>query len=237
MNLYVLFVIIALFSFGITFLALDNIFIALGVMVLFALIGTLIFVPMITKHKNKVKRFHECYHFINNFVIALSIKKSIAGSLESVVNSMPTEFIEMYEGLEYMSDNEKINYLSTHFSFHIYRLFIQILELWEEEGGDILEMSKYLIAEARNSEEYITKSDSLSSHKYVEITVLWGFCLAIVVVLRFVLKDFFASVKHNVIYIVSIVLLMMLVLFSIYLLLSKGTDLKIKGYSENEKNV
>ena len=230
MSLYIPFLIFSLLAFVVSYLASDNLYISAGVFLLFLFIGFLVFIPMLKKYKTKINKFHECYHFINNFVIALSIKKSIAGSLESTVSSMPTEFVDMYEGLENLNNNEKLNYLSTYFPFHIYHLFSQIIDLWEEQGGDILQMSKYLIAEARNNEEYINKSESLATHKYVEIGILWGFCLLIVVILRFVLKDFFNSIKSQLIYIISIASLMVFVLLSIFLLLKRGTDLKIKGY-------
>ena len=225
----ILFIIISLIAFGVTYLSLDNIFYSLGIMAAYLLVGIFVFAPLISKYRIKVQKFHECYHFINNFIIALSIKKTISGSLETTVNSMPNEFIDLYEGLENMTDRDKISYLATYFPFHIYRLFTQIVDLFEEEGGDILKMSKYLLSELRNNEEYINKADSLSSHKYVEIGILWGFCLVIVVILRFVLKDFYLSIKNQILFIASICGVMLFVLFSIYLLLLRGTNLKIKG--------
>lgn len=229
------FLVVSLIVGVITYIALDNIMIAAIVLATYVLASMFIFVPMLNKHSIKVKRYHECYHFINNFVIALSIKKSIGGSLETTVNSMPNEFIELYESLENMTDKEKLNYLSSYFYFYVYQLFLQIINLWEEQGGDILQMSKYLIGEVRNNEEYITKSDAMAAHKYVEISILWGFSLLIIVILRFSLKDFYQSIKGKALFVVSICLTMFFVLMTIYLLTSKGTNLKLKG-NGNEKN-
>ena len=134
-----------------------------------------------------------------------------------------------------MSDDEKLKYLSTYFSFYVYQLFLQIVELWEENGGDIIRMSKYLISEVRSNEEYITKTESMSNSKYVEIGILWGFCALIVVILRFSLKEFYDRIKVQILYIAAILGLFLFILFSIYLLIRKATDLKLKGYSENEK--
>ena len=234
-NKYILFTLLGIIAGAITYLALDNIFIALGIIVIYLIIGILIFVPSLKRHDIKVRKFHECYHFINNFIIALSIKKSIKGSLESTVASMPTEFIDIYGGLENMSDDDRLHYLTSYFPFYVYRLFLQIISVWEEEGGDILQMSKYLITETRNNEEYISRSDTMSRHKYVEISILWGFCAAIVIVLRFALKDFYVYIKEQLIFVISVVGLMLFILFSIYLLIQKGTKLHIKGVSEDEK--
>ena len=220
----------------VSYIALENIIISGGILVVYIIFSLLIISPMLKKHAIKIRKFHECYHFINNYVISLSIKKSIAGALESTVNSMPTQFIDIYEGLENMGNIDKLNYLSSYFSFHAYQLFLQILAIWQEEGGDILQMSKYLINEIRCNEEYITKTESMSVHKYVEIGILWSFCLLIIIVLRFALKDFYMYIKGQLIYLISMVILFLFILFTIFLLVQKGTDLKIKGYKDNEKN-
>ena len=220
----------------VSYIALENIIISGGILVVYIIFSLLIISPMLKKHAIKIRKFHECYHFINNYVISLSIKKSIAGALESTVNSMPTQFIDIYEGLENMGNIDKLNYLSSYFSFHAYQLFLQILAIWQEEGGDILQMSKYLINEIRCNEEYITKTESMSVHKYVEIGILWSFCLLIIIVLRFALKDFYMYIKGQFIYLISMVILFLFILFTIFLLVQKGTNLKIKGYKDNEKN-
>ena len=220
----------------VSYIALENIIISGGILIVYIIFSLLIISPMLKKHAIKIRKFHECYHFINNYVISLSIKKSIAGALESTVNSMPTQFIDIYEGLENMGNIDKLNYLSSYFSFHAYQLFLQILAIWQEEGGDILQMSKYLINEIRCNEEYITKTESMSVHKYVEIGILWSFCLLIIIVLRFALKDFYMYIKGQFIYLISMVILFLFILFTIFLLVQKGTDLKIKGYKDNEKN-
>ena len=220
----------------VSYIALENIIISGGILIVYIIFSLLIISPMLKKHAIKIRKFHECYHFINNYVISLSIKKSIAGALESTVNSMPTQFIDIYEGLENMGNIDKLNYLSSYFSFHAYQLFLQILAIWQEEGGDILQMSKYLINEIRCNEEYITKTESMSVHKYVEIGILWSFCLLIIIVLRFALKDFYMYIKGQLIYLISMVILFLFILFAIFLLVQKGTDLKIKGYKDNEKN-
>ena len=220
----------------VSYIALENIIISGGILIVYIIFSLLIISPMLKKHAIKIRKFHECYHFINNYVISLSIKKSIAGALESTVNSMPTQFIDIYEGLENMGNIDKLNYLSSYFSFHAYQLFLQILAIWQEEGGDILQMSKYLINEIRCNEEYITKTESMSVHKYVEIGILWSFCLLIIIVLRFALKDFYMYIKGQLIYLISMVILFLFILFTIFLLIQKGTNLKIKGYKDNEKN-
>ena len=217
------------------FIALENFFVLLGILLLYMAVSLLVLMPMLKKYEIKLTRFHECYHFINNFIISLSIKKSISGALETTVNSMPPEFVDQYNSLENMSDDEKLNYLSTYFTFNVYQLFLQILTVWQDEGGDIIVMSKYLTTEIRNNEEYLSKCETLTKRKYVEIGVLWMLCLAILIFLRFALKDFYSKIKGQLVFIISISLLAVFILFSIYLLIKKATTVAIKGDNKNEK--
>lgn len=232
-----IFIIISLVVAVISFIVLENIFISVGILLAYLLISLILLIPTLRKYDTKITKYHECYHFINNLIISLSIKKSILGALQTTVNSMPSEFVDMFNSIEKMSEIEKLEYLSTYFYFYDYQLFLQIISLWEEQGGDIIAMSKYLTGEIRNNEEYITKCETLSKRKYVEIGVLWLLSLSILVFLRFALKDFYNKIKGQLLFIVSISIIMLFILFSIYLLIKKGTLLAIKGYQNNEKDI
>lgn len=233
-KLYV-FIFISLVIGIITYLALENIFIAIAIFAVYLLITTLLLLPKFKKYDETKNRYHECYHFINNFIITLSIKKSLSGALETTVGSMNSEFIDMFNGLENMSENEKLNYLSTYFQFSDYSLFLEIIDIWLEEGGDIISMSKYLISNIRHNEEYLIKSESISKRKYVEIAILWAISLSIIVVLRFALSEFYGKVKGQILYIASISLILAFALLTIVLLVQKGTSLNLKGNSNHEK--
>lgn len=231
-----IFAFISIFAGVTTYIATENIFISIGVLAVYLAVSVFLLIPKIKKYEIEKARFHECYHFINNFVISLSIKKSLSGALETTVGSMPGEFVEMINGVENMSENEKLEYLSSYFVFHDYHLFLQIVMLWLEQGGDIIAMSKYLSNEIRSNEEYLNKVDSISKRKYFEIGVLWVITLAIVIFLRFSLKDFYDKIKGQLIYLVSMSLVILFALFTIFLLICRGTSLNLKGEHINEKN-
>ncbi len=232
---FVLFLLLSLVCGVISYISLSNIFVSLGIIAVYLIVSIVLINPLIKQYEIKSKRYHENYHFINNFIIALSIKKSIKGALESTLGSMPSEFNEMIEGIENMNDHEKINYLSTYFTFYSYRLFLQIIDFWEEEGGDILEMSKFLLDDIRHEEEYISKSSTLFTRKVGELISMWGICLLILVVLRFSLKEFYLNIQTQPLFLIAICALFAFLLFTIYLLIYKGTSLKIKGVRKNEK--
>ncbi len=232
----IVFTLISIFA-GVTcYIATENIFIAIGEFVVFLTVSIFLLSPKIKKYSVEKNKFRECYHFINNFIISLSIKKSIAGALETTSSSMNPEFLEMYGSLENMSENEKLDYLASYFSFHDYYLFLQIINLWQEQGGDIIAMSKYLSNNLRNNEEYLTKVDGITKRKYYEIGVLWIITLAIIIFLRFALKDFYLKIKTQVVFLIAMSTIILFALLTMYLLVSRGTHLDLKGNRQDEKN-
>lgn len=230
-----IFVFISLAVGIVAYIALENIFIPIAVFALYLLSMFFVVIPRLNKYNLVKTRYHECYHFINNFIISLSIKKSISGALETTVGSMNSEFVDMFNGVEARTENDKLEYLSSYFEFYDYSLFLQIIFIWQEEGGDIITMSKYLISNIRHNEEYLTKTETISKRKYVEIGILWTISLSIIVVLRFALNDFYTKVKGQVLYIAAITIILAFALFTIIMLVQKGTSLKLKGTANHEK--
>ena len=234
-NRITLFIIISLVIGAISYVALENIIIAVSIFAIYLLVSILVIDPRLKKYSFMKNRYHECYHFINNFIISLSIKKSITGALETTVGSMNPEFVDLFNGLENMSENEKLEYLSSYFEFYDYSLFLQVIYIWQEEGGDIIQMSKYLIGNVRHNEEYISKSDTIAKRRYVEIGILWTIALAIVVILRFALNDFYIRVKGQLLYIIALSMVFAFALVTMYMLVYRGTSLNLKGNANHEK--
>ena len=235
-KLIILFIVISFSVAVVMYVGSDNYYLSGGVLVTFLLFSFLFFVPKLLKYRRVNDRFHECYHFINNFIISLSIKKAIKPAFENTCLSMSNSFKEMIDNLKDLNDDEKIRYLNgTYFPFHVYRLFIEIVGLYEEQGGDILEMSKYLLQECRLIEEYLISTMSFGNKKCLDFAVLWSISLAILILLRFTLTEFYIYVKNQLFFLIGLGGLSLFVILSTYLLIYKCTKIEIKGYSENEK--
>lgn len=236
MNRYiVIFLIISLGLGSVLFIATDNIILSVGVFAVSIIFSILVCVPKLKKFNKVIERYHECYHFINNYLISLSIKKSISGALENTTMSMGANFNTIYEKMEDMNEIDKIKNLESYFPFYSYTLFLQIIDLWQEEGGDILQMSNYLFSEIRYEEEYVTNITSLARRKYIECGTLWIICTSILILLRFSLNDFYDRIKSQSLFLICLAILAAFILVSIYLLIDKGTTIELKGYNKNEK--
>ena len=187
---------------------------------------------VITAKDEKVTRFQDCYQFINNFLIALSIKGHISGALASTLESQNEETVDLTKSIDSNDPMEKVIYLKDYFKFDIYLLFVDLISLYNDEGGDIIQMSRYLLNQIREEEEFIVNFERMSKKAIVEFTVLWIFALSILVILKFSLDDFFKHIVTNIFYQISVVCILLFTLFSIHLAVKKVSDLKIKGWNQ-----
>ena len=212
----------------ICYFATSNIFVGIGVLVLCVVFYFVLIYKKLSTHNSNTRKLHECYLFINNFLITLSIKGSLNAAFDATRTSISDEYSEYLASIEEMNPQEKLIYLNKYFPYHIFQIFIDVVLLWQEEGGDILDMSAHITNEMREIKEYVTYCQSVSRRKSLEIGTLWFFSLAIVVALRLTLNDFYSGLLKQPLFVAAVVGLAVLVLFSIYLLVMRITNLEVR---------
>ena len=233
----ILFLLISLTVGVFSYIILDNLYITLGVFGVYAIFSLFLICPLFKKYDQQISRYKECYQFENNFIIALSIKKSLPLALESAVNSMPEDFVELYNSLGNISDKEKLEYLSTYFGFVEYQMFLKVVHYWDEKGGDILQLSKYLTSNFKTNDECLTKFEHLNRKKYYEIAVLWTLCFLMMVLVKYCLKDFYSQIKSKPAFIITFVIVCLFALLTSFLLVWKSTQSLIRRYQKDEKAI
>ncbi len=232
---YLIFFIASLAFGAVCFISTSNIYISIGVFLISLLYLSIFMIKLIKKGQEKVRRFHECYQFINTFIISLSVKASINAAFETTSATLGDDFKDYINDIDELSIEEKLEYLRRYFPYHIYSLFLNILNIWSEEGGNIISMSTHLIEEARSGEEYVITSSSLARKKAMGISFLWAICLAILLFLRFALNQFYSYIIKLAFFPISICALFAFILFSYHMLILKINHLDLKGWNENEE--
>ncbi len=218
-----------------SFMASNNFIIAIIILALSIVYFLFIAKPMLRKYETKVKRFDECYHFINTFIVSLSVKGSVTASYESAIQIMGSDFINAIENVEAFSQKDKLEHINKYFRFHVFSLFVDLINIFEEQGGNILEMSHYLLEEARLTEEYISSSKSITKKKLTEFAILWLLTIGIMVFMRFALSQFFNTISKQIFYPIGILAICLFCLFSIHAAISKMSKLQIRGWNDAEK--
>ena len=235
MNIVLVGIVASLVFAGVTFIASQNIFSAIGVLIMFTAFFVLIARRLVNNSQQKIHRYHECYQFINSFIISLNVKGSLSSALQSAYDTSDTGTKEIIDSIKELNDEEKLSYLVKYFKFDLYRLFVDTVSLWNEQGGDIIRMSHHLIEQVRLKEEYLLACESINKSKSVEFVVLWSIALMILAALRFALSQFFIRISQTIFYQVAIVVTMLFALISIYILLKRVTNLSLEGWKEDEK--
>lgn len=216
----------------ITFLASNNFIIAIIALVIYLLFFLIFARKIFNKYQTKIVRFYECYHFINTFIVSLSIKSSLSSAYETAILTIDKEHVKELETIDSFEINDWLNHLNKYFKFHIFSLFIDLININEEQGGNILEQSKYLLEELRLSEEYISEGTLISKRKITEFAILWVLTYVIMVFMRFALSSFFQNISKQLFFIIGILLIDIFCLLSIHFAIIKYTSLKVKGWDD-----
>ena len=235
MNLVLVGIIVSLVFAGITFIASQNIFSSIAILLIFTMFFVLVARRLFNNSQQKIHRYHECYQFINTFVISLNVKGSLSSALESAYNTSDSGTKEIIDSIKELNEEERISYLIKYFKFDLYRLFVDTVSLWNEQGGDIIKMSHHLIEQVRLKEEYLLSCQSINKNKSVEFIALWSIALMILAALRFALSQFFTRISQTIFYQAAVVVIMLFALVSIYILLKRITNINLEGWKDDEK--
>lgn len=235
MNSYRLyFLLVGIVATAVCYFASENIYITIGVGAAITLYPQIFLVKKLEKSQETYSRYHECFHFVNSFIVSLDIRGSLSGAFTAINPTMSKQYLAVYDGIASNKSEDKINYLQKYFPFHFYGLFTKVVTLWQEQGGDILMMSTHLLEEGRKSEEYLRYCHDLHLTRTIEFVVLWIFSLVILVVMRVSLNQFFTHIIDKTVYQVGIGVFFSFFLISVEILVRKLTNREVKGWDEYE---
>ena len=234
MNYVIVGVVVSFVLAGITYIACQNLISTISLFVISIIFFLFIVKRQMDKTQLKIHRYHQCFQFVNSFIVSLNIKGSMSAAMESAYETADESTREILDSIKEMTEEEKLSYLQKYFKFDLYRLFVDTVTLWNEQGGDILHMSRYLVDQVRLKEQYLINCQSLHKSKTIEFVVLWSITLSILTALRFSLSQFFAYINSTVIYQVSVVATMLFTLLSIFILVKRITTLNLEGWIDEK---
>ena len=235
MNYILVGIIVSFVLTGISFITTQNIFLAIFIFLISNAFFVFVVNKKMKKNQLKIHRYRQCFHFINSFIISLNVKGSMSAAIQSGYETTDEDTKTLLDSIKELNEEEKIMYLSKYFKFDLYRLFVDTISLWNEEGGDILKMSQYLINQVRLKEQYLITCETIHRQKTIEFIVLWSISLAILAALRFALSQFYSKVIKTPFYQVAVVVIFLFVLISIYVLTKRVSNVTLEGWKDDEK--
>ena len=212
----------------IAYLTSNNLFIALGVIVVYIGYYFLLARKKIKQSLESFLKIHFCYQFINSFLITLSIKDSLDDAFDNGCKHSITSFETILNEIREMTTIEKIKYLNKYFCFGVYHMFTNVLDIYSEQGGNVLKISESLMNESIKIEETITSIEKNSKKKLAEFAILWALAIVVILFMRFSLSEFYFKMLNSIIFMVLLCVFFLLILVSAHIFLVKYTKLPIK---------
>ena len=151
----------------------------------------------------------------------------MSAAIQSGYETTDEETKTIIDSIKELNEEEKIVYMCKHFKFDLYRLFVDTINLWNEEGGDILKMSQYLINQVRLKEQYLITCETIHRQKTIEFVILWS--------ISFALSQFFERIRQTIVYQAAVVIIIIFVLVSVYILLMRVSKIELEGWKDEEK--
>ena len=188
---------------GLGFLSTGQWYLGLGVGVLALIASFLVVIPCVRAYGEENRKRHECYLFIHGFLVTLSVCVSLDKAFESASEPMGKEFHALDETLATMEAKDKVTYLTNYFGQNIYAMFLSVLDLYLNRGGDVLKLSSELTAEASRVEETGRAYQKMAARKATGFAFLWIMAAAIMGFMRFGLSSFFSQLTTNFIYLAA----------------------------------
>ena len=215
------------------YLATMQIFIPLGIFTIYILYYFLLIRKKIAQYLHKSEVVHSCYHFINSFLITISVKESLEEAYQNGLRVAPKSLLEETEEIENMTIMERINFLRSYFNLAIYKMFLNVINLHQEQGGNILTISDSLIRECTRVEKTLNEATAIGNRHLVEFAVLWLLSFFILIFLRFAISQFYSQMISSFIMIAFISGFYLIFLVSVHLFLINFTSISIKEDVEN----
>ena len=215
------------------YLATMQIFIPVGIFAIYVLYYFLLIRKKIAQYLHKSEVVHSCYHFINSFLITISVKESLEEAYQNGLRVAPKSLLEETEEIENMTIMERINFLRSYFNLAIYKMFLNVINLHQEQGGNILTISDSLIRECTRVEKTLNESTAIGNRHLVEFAVLWLLSFFILIFLRFAISQFYSQMISSFIMIAFISGFYLIFIVSVHLFLINFTSISIKEDVEN----
>ena len=227
-KLDITFLIIGLFLGWLSYFAIDKILFSVIIFAIFLFDYFFFIRKRFVNFYSQIERVHTAYHFINSFIITLSVKESYDDAFTNASRINNKKLNDETENLTNLTTCDKVKYLRGYFNLSIYKMFLNILDLYQDQGGNILNMSDNLISECTRTEKTLTETVNIGRKHLIEFIILWIMSFGILFVLKFSIKSFYNMMLNNALIPPMLLGYFLLSILSVHLFINSYTNLTIK---------
>jgi len=223
-----IFIFIGFFLGFLLFISTNNYIFSVVLALIFIVDYFLLMRKKILHYFDLIERVHTSYHFINSFVITLSVKDSLDEAYQNGIRINNARLNAETKELDDMPVIERIKYLKDYFSLSIYRMFLNVLDLYQDQGGNILNIADNLMRECTRTEKTLSDTLSIGYKHLTEFIILWLMSFAILLFMRFSIEEFYLMMLKNAFITPMIFMFFLICVGSTNLFINSFTDLTVK---------
>ena len=224
----VIFIILGIFLGILCYFSIINIIFSVVIFVIFVADYFIFMRKKFIHYFSLIERVHTSYHFINSFVISLSVKDSLEDAYQNGIRINNARLNAETKELNEMPVIERVRYLYGYFNLSIYKVFLNVLDLYQDQGGNILNMADNLLSECTRTEKTLNETLSIGYKHLTEFIILWLMSFAILLFMRFSIKEFYLMMLKNALVVPLIFIFFIICVASINLFVNSFTNLTIK---------
>ncbi len=224
----IVFIILGIFLGILCYFSINNIIFSVAILVIFVADYFIFMRKKFIHYFSLIERAHTSYHFINSFIISLSVKDSLEDAYQSGIRINNSRLNDETNALTEMPVIERVKYLADYFNLSIYKMFLNVLDLYQDQGGNILNMADNLLRECTRTQKTLSDTRSIGYKHLTEFVILWLMSFAILLFMRFSIQDFYLMMLKNQFIGPMIFMFFLICVVSINLFVNAFTNLTIK---------
>ena len=152
---------------------------------LFLLVG-----PLLSGYARGKRRKEEAGAFISSYLLSLSATNSHEKAFDAACVGVKGELKSIVDSICELSAMEKVEYLSSYFDDSVYPMFVSVLKLHQEQGGDVLRLSGELLSESGRVVEEAIAFHGAGIRIFVQFCLMWGLSLLVLIFIKLGLSQF-----------------------------------------------
>lgn len=215
---FVLECILSLLSGYIAYIVTNNIYFLVAVAILF--IGYFAFVEFSLKKNYKMKNIkaNDLNIFIHDFIASICCNGSIDKAIKEAYANASGYLKEEIDSVSEFKGIKKLESLTRYFSSSFYQLFLKCASSFEK--GDSLSSFYYLYSENNRLLKAKETEKKKLIKSFFEFAITWIVAFIILLIARYAISNFIASLSKNFIYLVGIGAFFLFFMFSIHLFIT-----------------
>ncbi len=209
------------------YVATQNYIIGSIVFLVFSIYVFLFIFPKTKALKNRIRLVQNCCTFINSFIINVNVTKSLIQSYEKSLLYVATSDNSTFAEIEHLDILERLVELRDYYNFVPYEVFVNIMTLYVEQGGNILHMSQHLLKEINSIESSLLKTTKNLIRFTVEHIFMWLITFGILLFIRYGLNDYHQYLTQSYLFIACVILFFVYFIICIHIFMKQSLGMFI----------